>query len=47
MLGDLLNEEEKKRKAARRGRILIWWILGPAAIIFLAFRVWQLLTGKV
>jgi hypothetical protein len=47
MLEDLLEEKEKRRKAARRGRILVWWILGPIAILFLAFSIWQLLRGSI
>jgi hypothetical protein len=46
MLDDILKEDKKERKAARRGRILVWWILGPVAMLFLAFRLWQLLSGR-
>jgi hypothetical protein len=47
MLEGLEKEEEKKRQAAKRGHILIWYILLPATISFAAFRIWQWITGRI
>jgi phosphate/sulfate permease len=47
MLDEFYQGLERKRKAARRGKILVWWILMPIAAILAAYRVWQLLTGRI
>ncbi len=46
MLDELYKEQERKRKAARRGKIMVWYILLPIALLYAAFRIWQLITGK-
>jgi hypothetical protein len=47
MLDEIYNEAMRKRKAARQGKILVWYILLPLAVLFPAFRTWQILTGRI
>jgi dolichyl-phosphate-mannose--protein O-mannosyl transferase len=41
MLEEFHQELERLRKAYHLGKILVWWILLPAALLFASFRIWQ------
>ena len=47
ILDEYYQEQEIRPKAARRGRILVWWILLPIVVLLVAYRVWQLQMGRL
>jgi hypothetical protein len=47
MSDEIYKELQQKTQSPRRGKILVWYILLPLSLLFAAFKVWQLIAGRI